>query len=212
MIVLSLDCAGEGCAVCVWQNGRVLSVLQEKMARGQDSRLVPMIQEILKETRLTFENLDRIAVTKGPGSYTGLRIGLAAARSIGLAANVPIFGVDRFAIYRAQYAQEKRDLLIVLNSRRDELYTQVPPYEPCVMSVENIVCWCEKHEKGLILGDCADLLAPFSVLSSFLAPLRQDEIVTVAELAAQAAKDDPEFAPRPFYLRPPDVTVRCKEC
>ena len=106
MIVLSLDSAGSGCAACVWQDGQVRSLQTEKMSRGQDARLVPLVLAVLQEAKLGFADVDRIAVTRGPGSFTGLRIGLSAARGFGLAADTPVLGIDRLAIFHAQHAQK----------------------------------------------------------------------------------------------------------
>ena len=99
MMVLGIDSAGAGCGVCVWQDGRVLASAFEAMERGQDRRLVPLILEVMQKAGADFDTLDRIAVTRGPGSFTGLRIGIAAARGIGLAASKSVLGIDRFAIY-----------------------------------------------------------------------------------------------------------------
>ncbi len=103
MLILSIDCAGSGCGVCVFQNGNVIAAAHEVMERGQDQRLMPLIVEMMQQASVSFDQLDRIAVTRGPGSFTGLRIGLAAARGIGLAAGKPVIGIDRFAIYREQF-------------------------------------------------------------------------------------------------------------
>src|SRR5271168_4937059 len=102
MLILSLDSAGAGCGVTVWRDGKILATHAEHMERGQDQRLMPLVLEIMKKAGVTFGDLDRIAVTRGPGSFTGLRIGLAAARGIGLAANKPVIGIDRFSIFHAQ--------------------------------------------------------------------------------------------------------------
>ena len=102
MLILSLDTAGQSCAVCVWRDGVVLAIREERMARGQDARLVPLLLEVMAAAGVAFPQLDRIAVTRGPGSFTGLRIGLATARGLGLAADKPVIGIDRFSIHAAQ--------------------------------------------------------------------------------------------------------------
>ncbi len=102
MLILSLDSAGNGCGACVWHDGNILASAEEPMERGQDQRLMPLILDIMKKANVTFDQLDRIAVTRGPGSFTGLRIGLAAARGIGIASGKPVIGIDRFSIFHAQ--------------------------------------------------------------------------------------------------------------
>src|SRR6201996_9161121 len=124
MLILSLDSAGSGCSACVWRDGKVLAEAHEAMHRGQDQRLMPLILQTLKQANVDFPQLDRIAITRGPGSFTGLRIGLAAARGIGLAAEKPVIGIDRFSIYREQVQRADKDLLVIIESKRRELYCQ----------------------------------------------------------------------------------------
>ena len=192
-VILSIDSAGQGCSVCVWRDHIVLALQEETMARGQDARLIPMIQHVLKEASAGYSDLDRIAVTKGPGSFTGLRIGLATARGIGFAASKPVIGISRFAIHRAQYPDG--DLLVVLDSRRAEMFTQKYPAdgqteEPCLLLIEDMdrnLPWA---------GDVKDCQ-----------PLKEPEGVTAARLAACAEIGHVDYLPRPLYLRQPDVTL-----
>lgn len=100
--ILGIDCASEGCAAALLREGDVISQRQEFMARGQDSRLLVLVQEVLAEAQLSFAELNAIAVTTGPGSFTGIRIGLAAAAGIGLAADKPVLGFNRFKILEHQ--------------------------------------------------------------------------------------------------------------
>ena len=212
MIVLAIDSAAAGCGVCVWQDGRILASVQEKMERGQDSRLVPLIQETLAGTGLTFADLDRIAVTRGPGSFTGLRIGLATARGIGLAAGKPIIGVDRFSIYRAQLAARKEAILIVLESKRQELYTRYfPSYGQAqtarLMTPEEIAVQVQSHHDILIVGDAIETLRG-AVDRHVFDEMATPEVETCALLASVADPVDPQYLPRPLYLRAPDVTIQ----
>ncbi|MDE1900013.1 MAG: tRNA (adenosine(37)-N6)-threonylcarbamoyltransferase complex dimerization subunit type 1 TsaB [Alphaproteobacteria bacterium] len=196
MIVLSIDCAGSGCGVCVWQDGRIVAVAREKMARGQDARLMPMIVDVMAQAGLDFAQIDRIAVTRGPGSFTGLRVGLAAARGVGLAAGKPVIGIDRFAIYRAARAQG--DVLVVIDSKRADLFCQFFPAagtadEPRLMTQKDIDIFAAAHPGVAIVGDIAtpDI----------------DEAALCAALAVRAETGHADFLPRPLYLRAPDVTL-----
>jgi len=212
MKLLALDCAGSGCSTCVVEDGHVLALQEETMARGQDSRLMPMIQSSLARAGLTYADLDRIAVTRGPGSFTGLRIGLACARGLGLAADKPVIGIDRFAIHHTQHQDKARDLLVVLDSRRDELYTRFYPAgaveaAPSALTPEEIATFLASREYPvLIAGDAAARLEGVTAPSNVV-PLTESEAVTCARLAAALA--DPmasAYLPRPLYLRAPDVT------
>lgn len=200
MNILSLDCAGAGCGVCVWQDGRILSEKHEAMDRGQDRRLMPLIDEALSIARLSFDQIDRIVVTRGPGSFTGLRIGLAAARGIGLAAQKPVIGLDRFALFRRHFPQG--EVLVVLQSRRDELYCRHFPADgssqtATMMTREDIAAFAAAHANAALVGDVNDIPG--------LQTLTLPEHVWAAELSCDA---DPEIEQAlPLYVRAPDVTA-----
>ncbi|MDX9690127.1 MAG: tRNA (adenosine(37)-N6)-threonylcarbamoyltransferase complex dimerization subunit type 1 TsaB [Alphaproteobacteria bacterium] len=212
MIILSIDSASVGCAVCVWQDGALLSLRNETMQRGQDARLIPLVQEAMTQASVGFSQLDRMAVTRGPGSFTGLRIGLAAARGLGLAAKKPVIGIDRFAIFRHLYAQETRPLVVILESRRLELYVQMfdgamPVSRPVMLPPKEIETLLKEKPEAVVVGDAAESLAAISIAPERFLPQQGQEVVACAELAQQVADlCDPAFLPRPLYLRAPDVT------
>ena len=212
MIILSLDCASSGCGVCVWQDGDILAQNSEQMERGQDARLIPLVQEVMAQAKLSYADLDRIAVTRGPGSFTGLRIGLAAARGIGLAADKPVIGIDRFSVHRAQQADQAKSLLVVLESRREELYLRFypasgTPHEPCMLCANEIAAFVKAQQDVLIAGDVRDVLAAHLPAELF-ATKTEAECITAARLASQSQIGDTAYLPRPLYLRAPDVTIK----
>lgn len=212
MLILSLDSAGSGCAACLWRDGAVLALVEEKMERGQDARLVPLVQSAMMKAGVAFSDLDKIAVTRGPGSFTGLRIGLAAARGFGLAAEKPVVGIDRFAVHRAQQ-EGANDLLVVLESRRLELYVRfysngALPDEPALWAPTEAASFLGKRPNVRVAGDAPESLRALVAPELFL-PLRAAEAVTCAALAATADPGEENFLPRPLYLRAPDVTIAC---
>ncbi|HEY0836085.1 MAG TPA: tRNA (adenosine(37)-N6)-threonylcarbamoyltransferase complex dimerization subunit type 1 TsaB, partial [Azospirillum sp.] len=128
MKVLGLDTATSGCSAAVWDDGRVTARRAEPMARGQAEALVPMVQAVLADAGVTVDGLDRIAVTVGPGAFTGLRIALAAARGFALAAGLPIVGLTTFeAVAHALPMEERRGrrVLVAIDSRRAEPFLQL---------------------------------------------------------------------------------------
>lgn len=208
MLILSIDCAGSGCGVCVARDGQNVAMKREPMARGQDGRLVPLIEEIMAEAHANYEDLDRIAVTRGPGSFTGLRIALATARGIGLAAGKPVFGIDRFSILERQIPS--RPLLSVIDSRRAEFFCRLAladgtKTDPVLMDSNKIKELLETRPEIKIAGDGALSLGAATI------PVTEDEVVTAAELASEAVEGAVETLPRPLYLRAPDVTMPCKK-
>ena len=195
MLILSIDSAGSGCGVCVWQDGQVLSQSIEHMQRGQDARLMPMVVNAMEKAKKTFIDLDRIAVTRGPGSFTGLRVGLAAARGIGLAASKPVLGIDRFAIYHAEHAG--KDVLTVIDSKRAEFFCKFfsangAADEAVLMTQAQIGAFMKDHLSTVLVGD--------TVASNI------NVVATSASLASIADVGHANYLPRPLYLRAPDVT------
>jgi len=196
MLILALDSSGSSCAVGVWRDGAMLSHAREDMGRGQDARLMPMVVSAMAEAKCDFVDLDRVAVTRGPGSFTGVRVGLAAARGIGIAAEKPVVGVDRFSIYRELHADVK-NLLVVIQSKRAELFCRFysplgKAQEACMMTEAEIQAFAMVHPDMQIAGDITSRGA--------------DIMPILARLAANADTKSAEFLPQPLYLRAPDVS------
>lgn len=127
MRILAFDTALGACSAALWRDGEVLARRLEVMARGQSEALVPMVVAVMEEAGVAFGALDRLAVTVGPGSFTGLRIGLAAARGMALAADLPVVGVTTLAAVARGVdprAREGRSLLVALDAGRPDLYVQ----------------------------------------------------------------------------------------
>ncbi|MGE5203139.1 MAG: tRNA (adenosine(37)-N6)-threonylcarbamoyltransferase complex dimerization subunit type 1 TsaB [Acidobacteriota bacterium] len=127
MRVLAFDSSGNGCSAAVVDEGGVLAHEFEAMALGQAERLVPMIARTMEAARLGFGELDCIAVTVGPGAFTGVRIGIAAAEGLALATGRPVLGLTSFETVAAAVPEALlagRRLVVALESRREELYLQ----------------------------------------------------------------------------------------
>ena len=150
MKLLAVDTSGAACSAALWANGAVISSRRREMFRGQAEALMPMAAEVMREARMGFAALDLIAVTIGPGSFTGLRTGLAAARGIALAQSIPLIGVTTTEVIALAAGRNRADggsarpITVVLNSRRDDLYAQhffadlTPVGEPFAASPEDI--------------------------------------------------------------------------
>src|SRR5690606_2616572 len=94
MRILAIDTALGLCSAAVVQADRTLAVLSEPMRQGHQERLAPMVRDVVREAGLAFVDLERIAVTVGPGSFTGLRVGLSFAKGLGLALDRPVVGIE----------------------------------------------------------------------------------------------------------------------
>jgi tRNA threonylcarbamoyladenosine biosynthesis protein TsaB len=93
MRILALDTAVAACSVAIWDDGAVLAEEQQALAYGHAEILVPMLARVLARAGLRVDDMDRLACTIGPGHFTGLRAGLAAARGLALAADKPLIGI-----------------------------------------------------------------------------------------------------------------------
>ncbi len=224
MRVLGLDTATSGCSAALWDDGRVTARRREPMARGQAEALVPLAQAALAEAGCAFDALDRIAVTVGPGAFTGLRIALAAARGFALAAGLPVVGVTSFdAIAHGLPAAEREGhvVLVAVDSRRTEPFLQLfhpdltPLGEPAMLEPAAVPGWLD----GLLPADGAGA-GPLLVAgdgAAALRPLLEGRAGTrfaagpgtpdAAVVAALGASREAGLPAQPFYLRPPDVSL-----
>ena len=131
MHVLALDTCLGACSVAILNGDVVVARRFEVLGRGHAERLVPMVQDVMADARTEFSGLDRIGVTVGPGTFTGVRIGLAAARGFALAAAVPLIGVTSTeavaeAVFRDPSSGSLPDTLAVVHdARRGEAYVQI---------------------------------------------------------------------------------------
>ncbi len=210
MIVLALDTALEACSVAVVRDGEPMAVRSEAMARGHQERLAPVVAEVMTQAGLAFAALDRIAVTVGPGSFTGLRVGLAFAKAMSLALNIPCVGVGTLEALAASTPGWTAEplLLAVLDARRAHVYLQAfargsPLTEPSNLSI------AEADALGTRLGAGTSTLRVGSgaALLASNAPPAVDVAVIDPVALARLAASRPSLAqrPHPLYLRLPDA-------
>ena len=215
MRVLAIDTALEACSAAVLdtESGGVASE-SLPMLRGHAEALMPLIGRVMKQADMAFSALDRIAVTTGPGSFTGLRVGIAAARGIGLAATKPVVGLTTLAAYAAPHIahDDKTAIAAAIDARHQHVYLQIfgpggrTLIAPRIASVADAVR-AAANGPVRIVGTGATMLAvawpsrePPPVLVD---ESRAPDIVWVARLAAAADASTSE--PKPLYLRAPDA-------
>lgn len=216
MLVLAIDTALGYCAAAVLDTeSRMLRAHETlPMQRGHAEALMPLIGRVMDRFGGGFEALDRIAVTTGPGSFTGLRVGISAARGFALAAGKPVVGVSTLSAYAAPLVNEKADspIIVAIDARHDHVYCQtfsgngVTLIKPSVVPVDEAIR-AARFGSPRLAGNAAKNLAdrwpdyfapPISV-----APQPGPDISWVAWVGAAA---NPATAPaRPFYLRAPDA-------
>src|SRR5512146_3284064 len=116
MRILAIDTALEACSAAVLDTGAGAGTAHESlpMQRGHAEALMPLIARVMERARVTFEEIDRIAVTTGPGSFTGLRVGISAARGIALASGKPAVGLTTLAAFAAPFIAADDTLPVVV--------------------------------------------------------------------------------------------------
>jgi tRNA threonylcarbamoyladenosine biosynthesis protein TsaB len=197
--------------------GRVLPVAldSEEMATGHAEALMPMIERVMKQVDGGFTSLERVAVSIGPGSFTGLRIGIAAARAIGLAAEIPVVGVSTLSAYAAPLinAEESGVIAVGIDARHGAVFFQAFTAAGRTIVLPRVI---SLKEAGRAIGSGPVKLAGSGAaalaveamslgLKASIADMRSAPDVTwVARLGLAA---DPATAtPKPLYLRPPSAT------
>jgi tRNA threonylcarbamoyladenosine biosynthesis protein TsaB len=216
MRLLALDTALAACSAAVFDTdgARMLASESVAMARGHAEALMPLVARVMDKAGIDFSALDRIAVTVGPGSFTGLRVGIAAARGIALVSGKPAVGISTLSAYAApQIANEEGATIIAaVDARHDHVYLQVFASAGRTLVSPRIATIREAVRAGLpgparIVGSGAGLIAaqwpagepPPLLVEAQDAPA----IAWVARLGAAAPKTD--VAPTPLYLRAPDA-------
>lgn len=124
MKLLAIDTSMAACSVAAGDSGHDLALAKAhvEMERGHAEALAPMVRDVMDEAGLAFSELDRIAVTTGPGTFTGVRIGLAMARGLGLALNIPVVGIDTLSAIAANETEGDQPILVAAEARKDEVY------------------------------------------------------------------------------------------
>lgn len=209
MRILAFDTTMNACAVALWTDGDVVAQRVEAMTHGQAEALLPAIESTLAAAGVTYADLDRIAVTTGPGSFTGVRVGLATARGLGLAAGLPVIGIGTAEVLAAHVRRTEgpADVTIVIDARRADVYTQ--RFDTQGLPLTDAACVLPAavtaDGNALLAGD-----AVARVAAQWPSPPRTLELsyadpVDLAALAAARPAEGPP--PAPLYVRPPDAAV-----
>src|SRR5215475_2822246 len=214
MRVLALDTALDACAAAVLDTEQRDLVASETLpiTRGHAEALMPLIARVMDAARLEFADIDRIAVTVGPGSFTGVRVGIAAARGIALAAGKPAIGLTTLAAFTAPHvaAGFAGTVIPVIDARHGHVYMQVfgpggrALVPPRLASLRETVETARGRAPALITGSATELVAaewPADEPRPQFVPVKAPEIGWVARLGAAAQPD--RALPKPLYLRPP---------
>ena len=212
MKILAVDTALGACSVALLENDRLIAHIFEPMERGHAERLAPMVEEAMKQAGVEFAALNRLAVTVGPGTFTGQRVGLAFMRGLRLALHIPLTGVTTLeAMAMAAMAETGSPRAAAIHdARREEAYlllregeavVQPPVVLPFADAVARIAAFGPCALAGTGAASAHEILGRDFALST----IRQPDALWVARLAQKCPA--PADAPGPLYLRAPDAKL-----
>jgi tRNA threonylcarbamoyladenosine biosynthesis protein TsaB len=216
MRVLAIDTALGACSAAVLDTDEADIAAQGSlpMARGHAEALIPLVARVLDASKFDVSDIDRIAVTIGPGSFTGLRVGISAARGLALASGKPAVGVTTLAAYAAGCfdADDALPVVAAIDARHGNVYLQVfgpggrTLVAPRLSSIREALRVCTSGAPRVV-GTAASLIAsawPGGERKPSLVDARPaPDIEWVARLGAAA--EDNGVPPSPLYLQPPDA-------
>jgi tRNA threonylcarbamoyl adenosine modification protein YeaZ len=207
--LLAIDTSAESCSVGVAVPGASPVLRSVDAGRTHAERLMPLAAEAMAEAGLAFADLDRIAVTIGPGSFTGVRIGVAAARGLALATGAATVGIGTLAVHAAEAAVlAAGPVVVAIAAGRGDIYVQrfgatgaaeTPPEVGPPAAFAAVV-----DGRAVLCGSGADALNAAAGTRNLVVHRRTTpSIVALLRLATIAPPQDE--APKPLYLRPPDA-------
>ena len=219
--ILAIDTATNACSAAISVDDRIIASCYQEMLRGHAEHLVPMVSTIAEEADCALKTIDLVAVTIGPGAFTGLRVGLAAARGFALSAGVPCLGMTTLEVIAAAIVDNSSSLMVVLNSKRDDVYCQIfdsdghPLTKPAIVMPTQISEIARGHISGssplVLAGNAASDASEHLVRAGIQAeifPYQYPDASILAKLAASRwSQGDPVVRPVPMYLRPADAVL-----
>ena len=221
MRILALDTALPAVCACVLESGASEPLVTETltMERGHAEALLPLIERVMAQVEGGFASLDRIAVTVGPGSFTGIRVAISAARGFGVALDIPVVGVSTLAAFAAPLvlgpkpASPKPSIIVsAIDARHGQVYLQACSQTGAILMAPTVLPLAEAIEKLppgplRITGSAAPLLAIAAWSSHRAAEVEGDIVATpILYVARLGMIADPAAAPpRPLYIKAPDV-------
>jgi tRNA threonylcarbamoyladenosine biosynthesis protein TsaB len=226
--ILAIECSNNNCLVMIKNKAGKIFLREENSAARHAEYLVPMIDEILIEAAISYAEIERIAVCNGPGSFTGIRAGLACAEGISATTGCLVLGFSRFFLAARQLQKTMQEidspLLVLWDARRDQVYAQLfaaeenhemrkikmpnALSEAGLLEQEEIYMWLESFNltNGFLFGD-AEILPKISGWKIAEMP-DYKPVLALFELAEEISVENAEqFLPLPFYIRPPDAKV-----
>lgn len=199
MIILAIDTATGPCSAAIWKDGRVAAYSENAKPVMQSASLMGLIEDALKQSNLTYKDLTHVACTVGPGSFTGIRVGLAAARAIAFATKIPGLGFTTLDVLAFGAKDGTHPIAAVLNAGKGEYYVQhydanANAISEAALAAPESIDAKSKRVAGNVPIANVNLTFPRADILAQLATTRQNALTL-----------------RPFYIRPPDAKLPAKK-
>lgn len=230
MKILSLECSASPASVCVTEDGKVLSSSFINVKTTHSQTLLPMVKSTLSAANLSLKDIEAFAISAGPGSFTGIRIGIAAVKGLAIKDNVNCVSVSTLEAMAEQFSSQNAVICAVMDARCNQVYNALFRVENgnitrlcedralmCTELLEELKN-CYNNEKIIVVGDGADLF--YNFVSDFdnvsVAPenLKYQNAVGVAFAALKKIKNGDTVSPSnllPIYLRLPQAERELKK-
>ncbi len=214
-VLLACDTTQGACSVALRKDGEIISDLQA-MTRGHAEALMPMIERLCAEAQMPLQHIQRLAVTNGPGTFTGVRVGLSAMRGLALALDVPLCAIGTLHAMATAAAPSDQPLIVAVDARRDTYFTQVFDGENQAISAPQA---CSLAALETLLPDAAIRVVGTGAEALCARDAQRFHALDVAPYPhaanvlrlAEALSDETWAATNPhhepLYLRPPDASL-----
>ena len=216
-IILNIETSSKNCSVSISENGKIIGLKEQSFDEYSHSKsLHVFIDEIFKKTKLSPQKLSAVAISEGPGSYTGLRIGVSAAKGICVALNLPLIAIDTMQILARKIECAEGYIISAMDARRDEIYYSVFKSNNCKIPIKlgKTDCMIIKSnsfsnyfESSIVnfVGNCNEKINKFLnhdniIFSDFMLPSANEMgIISFSRFKKSEFEDVSDFQPK--YLK-----------
>jgi tRNA threonylcarbamoyladenosine biosynthesis protein TsaB len=211
-LLLAVDTTGERCSACVYdtRSSRVLALAEPEIGKGHAERLMGVVDDVLAAAGAGYGDLERLAVAVGPGSFTGIRVGVSAIRGLSLALARPAVGVDVLEALAQPHLNAGSAVLAVQDARRGELYAALYAKEgsalrvPAALAAQSLPAFVASVEGQslALVGSGAGIASAQLAHARIVSSRPEPSIAAVAAIGARRGTGAPV---RPLYLRQADA-------
>lgn len=225
--ILCLETSAAKCSVALAWGANSISYREAKEAFSHVSQITLLVKEVLTEARISFDELNAVAISGGPGSYTGLRVGTSTAKGICFGASIPLITVSTLeaiahTLRRTYWDIDNSLFISVIDARRDEVYMsgfdqnlkEIIPPKAYILHKDSFKEEQASFEKIIIGGDAgpkaAEIIANTAHIYEELC-MDAKHMIPLAKEAFESKRFEEINSYKPFYLKPPNITVSKKQ-